>query len=505
MEELKGAGILRKLGRILTHDGASLKMRSLRAASWTIMGRGCGEALRFISNLVLTRLLFPEAFGLMATVTTVLAMIQLLSDTGVRLSIIQSPKGASPDYLNSAWVISIGRGFILFVFMLAVTWPVASYYGQPDLKGLLLLLSFGIAISGFENPGLALLVKDLHIHKQVRYELVTQILGMVTTISLAFALRSVWALAIGSLCVTIYKTAGSYIAHPYRPRFTRDREAMRELYHFGKFILLNTMVAFLANNLDRLMMGKLLTMDMLGCYSIAITMGTMVEMVLIQISNQSYFPAVSSVQRDFQRTMRIYGRTAAFAVALATPVLMVLCLLSKDIVGILYDSRYQLTSVALFWISLRGVFGVISVIQSGTFFALGKIWCSTVPMAVGFVAVLLLLPPGAGRYGFQGVCIAVFVSGVLISIAESILLGKVFHYPFRVVLKPWLQTLATGGAITLIFILLKPFLATQRFHNIPFIIIMALLGLLVSAALLVAFEGTHPFRDMGGATKEDGT
>ena len=492
--------MLERLSRFLKNDGASLKAKSLRAASWTMMGRGVSEALRFASNLILTRLLFPEAFGLMATVTTVLSMIQLLSDTGVRLSIIQNPSGADPRYLNSAWVISIGRGLFLFTVMACLTKPVAAYYGQPELMGLLLVLSFGIAVSGFENPGLALLVKDLRIHKQVLYELTTQALGMITTISLALALRNVWALAVGSLCVTFYRTAGSYIAHPYRPRFTWEKEAMKDLFRFGKFVLLNTMAAFLAVNADRLMMGKLLPMEVVGCYSIAFTMGSLVEFVLVQIFSQSYFPAVSSVQGDQERTVRIYRRAAAFTVAFAVPLLMTFSLFSKDIIGLLYDSRYQLAAVGLFWISMRGLFGIISVAQSGTFIALGKLYCSTISMALGLVAVVLLLPLGVKMDGFRGACIAVFLSGTSISVMESILLSRALGFPLVVVLRPWVQVLATGGTMAILFLLLQPLLSTAKFHNMGFLLVMACINVCVAGACLLIFEGRRPFRDMGGAT-----
>ena len=97
---------------LLKPQTGSLKRQAARAAGWTLMGRAAGYALRLASSLVLTRLLAREDFGLIATSAALLALIQLFSDTGVRLAIIQNPRGSEPGFLDVAWCISVARGLI---------------------------------------------------------------------------------------------------------------------------------------------------------------------------------------------------------------------------------------------------------------------------------------------------------------------------------------------------------------------------------------------------------
>lgn len=104
MRKIKDA--FKKLFQVET---GSLKILSIRSAIWSFLGKGGSHLIRIAGNLVLTRILFPEAFGLMATASTVVLVVQLFSDTGMNIAIIQNPRGDEPEYLNSSWVIKIFR------------------------------------------------------------------------------------------------------------------------------------------------------------------------------------------------------------------------------------------------------------------------------------------------------------------------------------------------------------------------------------------------------------
>ena len=144
---------------LIRHQDYSLKLKTIRNAFWGFMGKGGGEFIRFCANLILTRLLFPEAFGLMALANSTLMMVNLFSDTGVITSIIQNPRGDKTTFLNTAWIISICRGVLLCTVMILLSWPLAMLYKEPDLRLILIIISLNPLFSGFENPSLSLFVK----------------------------------------------------------------------------------------------------------------------------------------------------------------------------------------------------------------------------------------------------------------------------------------------------------------------------------------------------------
>ncbi len=485
---------------LLKPEERSLKIKSIRAAVWSLLGRGGSRVLRLASSLILTRILFPEAFGLMATASVILAMLQLFADTGVRTAIIQNPRGAEPEFLNTAWIVSIGRGFILFFVILAMSYPMSRFYGQPELAGLMAVLALNPLIGGFENPALALVVKKFRIEKQVAYELGSHLMSVVTAILFALWLKSVYALAVGAVSLVIYRVFASYVVEPYRPRLEWNKEAGAELFLFGKYIFLNTLVTWAVMNADVILIGKLLNMELLGFYNLGNNIGVVVSTFCLLIFMQSYMPAVSSVCHDLPRVVEIYKRSSALILAVAVPVSAVAALFSKDIVGLLYDPRYSPAAIAMFWTSLAGVFRIVGLAAGNTFIAMGKPKYETMAMSVGLALAAVLVSWGALRHGLPGAAFGMFCAVTAISVLESILLVVGLGFPLKVVLRPWLQAISAGGAAFGAYYAAGRLFQEGWYGNVPFLLAISAISLIVSLGVYVLMEGRNPFRDRGGAT-----
>ena len=109
-------------------SGHGLFARALRGSVLTAGSYATAQGLRLISNLILTRLLYPEAFGVMALVSVALVGLQMFSDLGLGPAIAQNPRGDDPDFLNTAFTLNALRGAVLPGSMLysAVSQPVGS-------------------------------------------------------------------------------------------------------------------------------------------------------------------------------------------------------------------------------------------------------------------------------------------------------------------------------------------------------------------------------------------
>ena len=138
---------MNRLSEILRGDG--LAARATRSSAWTIFGHGTAQVIRLATNLILTRLLFPEAFGLMALVTVILIGLWLFSDAGVGPAIMQNRRGDEPNFLDTAWTIQTVRGGGLWLLTCALAQPAAAFYDAPMLKGLLPVAGLSLLIGGF--------------------------------------------------------------------------------------------------------------------------------------------------------------------------------------------------------------------------------------------------------------------------------------------------------------------------------------------------------------------
>lgn len=324
-------------------SGERLKARALRGSSITFATYGFEQLLRLASNIVLTRLLFPEAFGIMALATVVLVGLSMLSDIGVGQSIVQNPKGTTPTFRNTAWVTQIGRGFILWLFACAIAYPMSLMYQEPILFPLISVLGITLAIKGFASTSIAIGNREIKIFRLSIVNTGTQVVNIILTIIFAYYYKSVWALAWGSL---ISSAIGVYVGHiylnkGYKHRFEIDKEAFMDIINFGKWIFVSSLVGFLANQIDKVIVGKMLSMSELGIYTIAITLAQVPKTILFSLNRMILFPIYSIIQNEPTNEIRnkIF-KTKIMIVLSLLPMILILAFFGQYIISILYDERY---------------------------------------------------------------------------------------------------------------------------------------------------------------------
>lgn len=325
---------------ILRGDGATARIS--RSFFWTIAGFGGSQALRLGSNLILTRLLFPEAFGLMALVTAVMVGLSMFSDVGITPSIQHSQRGDDPGFLDTAWTIQAIRGVLLWLGAGALALPMALFYADPQLTQVLPVAGAALVLDGLRPTRVETASRHLRLGRATGVDLAAQLLGLIVTAMLAWALQSIWALVVGMVIGSAIKTL---LLHALLPgqvnRFRWEPEAARELIGFGKWIFLSTICGFLVEQGDRLILGKYLTIDMLGIYTIGFFLASFPRMLGSTAMQRLMIPiyrirppAESPANFRALRRMRF---------ALSGGLLLLVAGLSgfgPEIIALLYDPRY---------------------------------------------------------------------------------------------------------------------------------------------------------------------
>jgi len=318
--------------------------RALRSAAIIIAGFGAGQGLRLISNLALTRLLFPEAFGTMAIVMVFMMALGMFSDVGISPAIMQSRRGDDPDFLDTAWTIQIGRGLGLWIAALGLAWPVAQWYGEPDLARYLPVAALALILNGFNPTKLETAHRHLRAGRVTLIELATQSTQLVTGVVLAWIWGSIWALVVaglvGAMAQLVYLNL--FLPGP-RNRLRLEPAAAHELVHFGKWIFLSTVAGFLLGQSDRVLLGGYLSLADFGVYNIGLFLATfplllghlVTRRVLIPVYRES--PPAES-RANFLRLQRL--RMLATSGLLAATA--VLALSGNQLIGVMYDGRYAM-------------------------------------------------------------------------------------------------------------------------------------------------------------------
>lgn len=406
--------LIQRLTRILRGDG--LKARAAKSTFWTIGGMATSQLLRLASNLVLTRLLFPEAFGLMALVQIFITGLAMFSDIGIRASIIQNSRSHEPGFLNTAWTLQVLRGVILWLFACAIAWPAASFYDDPRLAQLLPVAGLTALIAGFSPTRIHTANRDLVLGRLTLIEIASQVINIAMMITLALLMRSVWALVFGNVLGAITKQLLLVIFMPgHHNRLQIDRSALGELIHFGKWIFLSTVCGFVANQADRAILGKFVSLEMLGIYSVGFFLASVPMMLARPLATKIVFPLYKqrppSESEENKRKIFMMRRIMTGALLSLSAVLA----LSGDLlVGFLYDPRYALAGPILVLVSIAQMPVVILSSYGSLMLAAGDSRRFLQRVFATAVAQSTVLVAGILQFGIIGATVATGISALIV-------------------------------------------------------------------------------------------
>ncbi|WP_417586790.1 oligosaccharide flippase family protein [Pararhodobacter oceanensis] len=333
-----------------------LMRRIMRSSAFTIVGFGTQQVIRFGSNLILARLLFPEAFGTMALVTVLLVGLTMLSDLGIQPAIQSSKHGDEPDFLNTAWTLNMIRAVVLFLSACALAWPMAWFYGEPLLMQLIPVAAISMLLLALSPTRAEVASRHMALGRVTLMEVSAQVISVTAMLVLAWLTGSIWALIAGNLVAAGARASLAWIMLPgISNRLHLDRVSARELIRYGRWIFFSTMAGFIVLQSDKLILGHFLTMEQLGLYNIGFFLAgfplmlgqLLVQRLMIPIYRAS--PPSASAE-NFARLRRIRFLLSAMLFAGVIP----LALGGLWIVDFLYDARYYssgavttLVSVAL--------------------------------------------------------------------------------------------------------------------------------------------------------------
>jgi len=417
----------------------TLKQRAVRSGTWVIFGHLLSQGLRLGSNLVLTRLLVPEMFGVMAIVTVIMGGLAMFSDVGLLQNIVQSKRGEDPDYLNTAWTIQIIRGFLIFLFALLLSvalhffgnmgvLSVGTVYGNPDLPLFLAVVSMRSIVAGFNSIHILLLNRRLMLGKLTVVELISQVAGLIFMLSWAWFQRDIWALIYGGFVSVFLKLILSHSMNlGERCRIHWDKQAVYEIIHFGKWVFGASVFTFFAGQGDRIILGGLITSNELGVYSVAFFLAMAFKGIVRKIISSVFYPVLSEVVRERpQELKRIFYKIRSNVDSLIMVVVGLLASTGHVIVEFLYDDRYQYAGWVFEVLVLSTVFLGITIAGS-CLLALGDSKSVMQLTAASSIFLFISLPIAFHYFGFRGAVIAIALNAI---VELPILFYKMKQYDF---------------------------------------------------------------------------
>lgn len=356
----------------------------IKASIWSSLGYILTQLTRLIGNLLLTRLLVPEYFGVMGIVSIVYVGLYMFSDLGIRQNVIQSSYGEDNEFLDTAWTIQIIRGFLiafLMLFVSGILYIVNSnsllnddiVYSDPMLPLALSIISIQPIIQGFESINISLQNRNLALKNITYLEIISQTSGTVLMVVLAYYYHNIWSLISGMIFGTAVKTVMSYFLVPGRLNHLRLTDKyVHEIIRFGKWIILSSISGFFLSQGDRLLLGGLVGPETLGIYTIAYFLASSIYLALNRLTQSVFLPALSNKARNnSQQLIDAYFKIRKHTDIISFFVAGALFVSGQEIINLMYDNRYEDAGWMLEILGFSTI-GIAVVVIEQVFLAIGK-------------------------------------------------------------------------------------------------------------------------------------
>jgi lipopolysaccharide exporter len=374
-----------------------------------ILGTGTGieNITRFLRNILLTRILAPEAFGMMAIVMAVNAMYDAFTEVGIKESIIQNPHGSTRTYLNGAWWFSVIRSSALYAIAFFAAPFIAHFYKNEHLTSLIRVCFVNMLFSGALSAGAYLALKQLNYKKWTIIISGGNLCGIATAIIAALLLKNVWALAIGFCAEAFFRLILSYCLCPFLPRFVFNKQELNELFKFAKGMFGLPILTFVCMRIDTFTLGKLYSASELGLYNMASTLAQMPSLMLSNLISQILLPAFSKMQNDAQKFGSTFFKTFSLILYLNLPLLLFCFFFGKPLLTLVYGAQYSTYSLPFAFIFMSFSIRTCQIPLTTLFYAKGRPGLNRFAMAIGAMIAIACIYPASKYFGFLGASLIV--------------------------------------------------------------------------------------------------
>lgn len=299
--------------------------------------------LRIISSVTLTRLLDPHAYGVVAVVTSIAFMVNMLTEVGLYAFIVRHREGSEDKFLDEVWTIRLLRGFGLTAAMIALAWPATHLLGKPEIALVVAVWSVSFALDGLASLSFATAVRAQKLWRMVLLDVIPGIATFVLSIGTALVWQSYWAMIIGMVGGSVVKCYISYSLFPGSQRkFRLNFARSRELWSFSRYVAASSALSLVLNQADKLILAKMMPLPIFGLYSTAVTLNLAPSQIASRYTTRVLFAKYSRAARvnrgglmkqfyAARRKVALLYMFAASSMITAAPL----------VIELLYDPRYR--------------------------------------------------------------------------------------------------------------------------------------------------------------------
>lgn len=385
------------------------KSQAFKGVSWMGILRLSTRAIAFVRLAILARILSPSVFGVFGVATLVLSFLEVLTETGINVFLIQK-KDEANQYTSSAWIVSIIRGCLISLVLVICASSIVNFFNSPESYNVILLIAVVPLVRGFINPSIINIQKEIQFQKEFYLRSALFLVDSLIVIAAAFITRSAESFAYGLIVSAILETILSFAFFKPWPKLSFEINKVKTIIDRGWWITATGIFSYIADNGDNIVVGKILGTSSLGLYQVAYKISTLSISEVTEIVNKVTFPVYSKFSEDKDRLFKAFVKVTSVSSTVAVLVGVTIFVFAYEIVLIVagkdWLSIVPVVQILAFYGVLRSIFGNFSSL-------LLSIHRQDYVAKMTFIRVIVLLVtvvPLMNTLGLQGAAYAMIIS-----------------------------------------------------------------------------------------------
>jgi O-antigen/teichoic acid export membrane protein len=404
----------------------NIPRETMRGTFWGYLSFASGKLLNFIATLILARLLVPAQFGLIAYCTIAIQYLDIMNSAGIGSALI-SRKDKLEEAANSAFIANILLGFISYGVAWVAAPSVAAFFNEEQLVPLMRTLAIVLPIGGLDTVPFSMIMRSLRFRTKVIASISQSFIKGIISVVLALNGFGVWSLIWGQIAGDTLSTIILWSLANWRPTWKFDKSVTKEVIIFGTHIILVDIAGEVRNNIDYVIVGRVLGASLLGVYSLSYRIPELVIRSFDRVIGGVSFPLLARVQTDKVALKKSYLGYIRYISLFTFSIGIGIAIISRLFVDTFLSKDWQevILPMALISISL----GIISVGHiPGIFYkAIGRpdILNKLSLVKIPLIIVILLF---ATRWGIVGVAIGQIVFALFSVMLDSVVVSRIMDF-----------------------------------------------------------------------------
>jgi PST family polysaccharide transporter len=389
----------------------SYQKHAIAGFSWQTLEKLFTTGLSFLKIFILARLLGPEQFGLFSLVMIALGTTESITQTGVNITMLQS-KQPIKYFLDTAFVISIIRGFLIGSLMILIGYLMANYYNEPSLFPMIAVVALVPIIKGFINPAIVSWQKSFQFSKDSLYASLRLTVETIAQIVLAFTIHSVWALCLGVIVGALFEVILSFLMLKEKPVFHYIKSRGEAIFKNAKWLSLSSLLSYLNDNIDDFLLGKIVGTYKLGIYHNAYALSHKANYELSKSAYHGVMPIFTKMTEDHEkaRLRRAFYKSMISTLIIVSLVSLPLIFFPKLLVSILLGEQWLEAVDILRILTFAGLVHTVANVSYALIIAKKKYLYLNLHMITSLVLMVAGIVLFGKSYGLIGA-----VSGILLA------------------------------------------------------------------------------------------